>query len=225
MRYRMELVLTRLVMTGLLLAPGTTAAVDVSLEYCLDPLVVRDGFETPFDCSISPTADMTPAEFRQALGEGAALDLCVGTVSGPGYTLCGEPCGDDGPAGCAGTFEAEELVVSPNRDLVCGIYIVSIPDAALQYAGLDCSLEATGRVRVEVGVTSEFSGPRTWEILDAESEVADLDFSIEGCGAIGPLLDAVLPLFESSIAVSLETQIDETFSTLAGLGVCPVDRL
>lgn len=195
------------------------------LASCAEPLILRDGVENPFNCNDSPTFDATPAELRSALGEQKPIEFCIPESGEPAANICSTgSCG--GGTGCLATYTTQEIALSATNEKICGHYVFHAAEIDVHYSVIDCEVSFDASADVVMTVDSTYTGPLTWEISGGSVEISGFDSKVgDGCGLLGDLIDAVIPIIEGSLISQIEGSLSDGLSGLSGVGICPVDSL
>lgn len=203
-----------------LLGFATTPTALADLSHCAEPLVFRDGVELAFDCSQSQTADASMDELQAYLGYGSPVGFCVPEYQGDIWSICSESCGAG--TGCAGGFEASELVINPTEDLICGLFLVEVPRVDVHYLTTQCTVSVTGEVALNAQLESTYTGPLTWEVLEITPELTISNVELSGCAGIAAV---IYPILQGLLDTYVEEQMLDILLTIRGTGFCPVDSL
>lgn len=212
---------------GVLLAiwSADLGAGQIDLTFCLDPLVLRSGFENPYECGQTQVPYSSPMELRAMLGDPDPMEFCVGAVSGTGYSACTDVCNIELQSGCYGTLSADELVLNPTDNRICGNFSVEVADIDVHAFGQSCSFTLIGTGGMVSELESTYPSPLTWQIDAGNAQLSSVDLGFSGCGSLGPSLDLIISAVYGQIESQVEELINDVFAQPGGLRICPVDSL
>jgi hypothetical protein len=200
-------------------------AAGIDLSVCLDPLVLTSSFENPYDCVQTQVPYNSKLEFLARLGDPDPIGFCIGSQSGTGYTACTDVCSIELQSGCYGTLKADELILNPTNNRICGNYSVEVADIDVHTFGLSCTLSLIGTGGMVSELEATYPSPLTWQINANNSQFANVELEFSGCGVLGPTFDLLVSILSGLIENLLAEQVKDALTVDGGLRICPVDSL
>jgi len=211
----------------MLMISSTAISDTLDISICMDPLLHKDSFEQPYDCSESETADVTIQDLRAGFGDPDPIGFCMNPITQPLFTACTDACDVDLQTGCYGTYTAIQLYLNPSDNKICGNYKIEIEDidvVALSVLSCNLALLGTGFAVSELEAT--YTGPLTYEIAATTgTQVSGIDLNFTGCGNLGSVLETLTGFLHGEIGRIVAEQLDIAIASINGLGICPVDSL
>lgn len=207
------------------LAATTASAAEIDLTFCMDPLILRDSLENPYDCSQTQVPYVSESQLRALLGDPDPIGFCILPASESGFTACTRTCDLELQTGCFGTITSTGLVINASESKICGNYIVEVADIDVHYSILSCSLRMLADGSIAAELQSTYAGPLSWQINSANTQLSNVDVAFSGCGSLGAVLGLVTDFFTNTVNDLVEQEFNDALTQEGGLRVCPMDSL